>query len=543
MPNTPRALIQPIALDEHSATGAALLAQDGSVGVMERTSSRVLAWAELQPGSAALRDESSAVSYGELASAIHEAVATLQGLGIEPGDRLMVIGENCVALAVLLLAASHLGACVVLENARRVPAEIQVIISHCLPKRIIVILANSPDAVRHASVLCAQEHRTKALGGYGVATLRQAQCTVDIEPTPEHVAVIIYTTGTTGQPKGVMLTHRNLCYIAAMMQELRHLTARDHVYGVLPITHVMGHASVFLGALHAGSSLTLAPRFSVKECVATLLQHRITALQGAPAMFAKIAEYCKVRGNIRFRDVRFIGSGGAPIDPTVKSDAESLFGCTLQNGYGLTEAASICWTRFEDANRDDSVGRPLPGVEVAIRSANGQVVTAGEIGELWVRGPNLMHGYFRNPELTASVIDRAGWFNTQDLARIEQDGRVFVVGRTRDMIIRSGFKVYPLEVESVLNAHPAVLHAAVVGRPIPGNEDVVAYVELVSDSKVNAEQLSDYAAQLLSPYKRPTQIVIMSALPLAANGKVLKSQLPHCAAQDANRDNQMEGGT
>jgi acyl-CoA synthetase (AMP-forming)/AMP-acid ligase II len=178
----------------------------------------VLAWADLQPDAPALRDESAAMSYGELANAIHKTVATLQAHGIAPGDRLMVIGENSVALAVLLLAASHLGACVVLENARRVPAEVKAIISHCLPKRIIVILANSPDAVRHASVLCAQEHRTKALGGFGVATLREASCSAEIEPTPEHVAVIIYTTGTTGQPKGVMLTHRNLCYIAAMMR-------------------------------------------------------------------------------------------------------------------------------------------------------------------------------------------------------------------------------------------------------------------------------------------------------------------------------------
>ena len=537
MPKTPRALTQPVLPDPRSARSAQ------GTSLVECTSSRVLAWADLQPDVLALRDGGAALSYGELAKAIHETVTTLQAHGIEPGDRLMVIGENSVSLAVLLLAASQLGACAVLENARRVPAEIKAIIAHCLPKRIFIVLANSPDAVRHASSLDAQQHHTQALGDFGVAAPRAAACPAPIESTPEQVAAIIYTTGTTGQPKGVMLTHRNLCYIAAMMQQLRHMAPRDHVYGVLPITHVMGHASVFLGALHAGASLYLAARFSVQECVATLLQQRITALQGAPVMFAKIAEYCKAQGNIRFHDVRFIGSGGAPIDPTVKRDAESLFGCTLQNGYGLTEAASICWTRFEDANTDDSVGRPLPGVEVAVRRTNGQIVAAGEVGELWMRGPNLMHGYFRNRELTASVIDQAGWLNTQDLARIGPDGRVFVVGRTKDMIIRSGFKVYPLEVESVLNAHPAVLHAAVVGRPVPGNEEVVAYVELVSDSTVNAEQLVQFAAQSLTPYKRPTHIVIMPALPLAANGKVLKSQLPRYAAPDANRENQVKGRT
>ncbi len=539
MRNVPRVSTQPVAPDAFAATGAVRASL--GVNVIERTVSRVLAWAERQPDAPALRDEGAALSYGELALAIHETVATLQAQGIESGSRLMVIGENSVALAVLLLAASRLGACAVLENARGVPAEIKAIVAHSLPKRIFVVLANSPDALRHVSALDAQQQHTRALGTFGVAAPASAASCTEIESTPEQVAAIIYTTGTTGQPKGVMLTHGNLCFIAGMMPVLRHMTPHDRVYGVLPITHVMGHASVFLGALHAGASLYLAPRFSVQECVATLLEQRITALQGAPAMFAKIAEYCKARGSIHFPDIRFIGSGGAPIDPSVKREAEHLFGRTLQNGYGLTEAASICWTRFEDVNADDSVGRPLPGVEVVVRDANGQLVAAGEIGELWMRGPNLMHGYFRDREQTASAIDQAGWFNTQDLARIGPDGRVFVVGRTKDIIIRSGFKVYPLEVEAVLNAHPAVLHAAVVVRSVPGNEEVIAYVELARNSTVDAGQLAQYAAQALSPYKRPSHIVIMPALPLAANGKVLKSQLPRYAAADADWENQVKG--
>jgi acyl-CoA synthetase (AMP-forming)/AMP-acid ligase II len=304
------------------------------------------------------------------------------------------------------------------------------------------------------------------------------------------------------------------------------MTPRDRVYCVLPITHVMGHASVFLGALHAGASLYLAARFSTKQCVDAILGHRITALQGAPAMFAKISEHCAAEGITAFDSIRFIGSGGAPIDPTMKKNAQAVFGCELQNGYGLTEAASICWTRFEDVNEDNSVGRPLPGVEISFRQPGGAPVPNGEVGELWARGPNLMRGYFRNPKEVCGVMDSDGWFNTQDLGCIAADGRVFIVGRTKDVIIRSGFKVYPLEVESALNAHPAVLHAAVVGRAVPGNEEVVAYVELAKGAEVNADALHRHVALLLSPYKRPARIVIMPALPLAANGKVLKSQLP-----------------
>lgn len=493
-------------------------------GTCANTATPVLEWARRTPDAPALNDGSMALTYGELAAAIEATVGTLRSCGVKRGGRVLVVGENSVPLAIILLAASRLGVCAVLENARRVAPEIRGIAAHCVPSHIFLMYAGSPDAERHAPAFEARECKTDALGRFGVTAYRGAEDVAALD-TPDDVAVIIYTTGTTGQPKGVMLTHANLSYIASMMQVLRHMAPRDRVYGVLPITHVMGHASVFLGTLHAGASLYLAARFLPKQCVETLQLHRITALQGAPAMFAKIVEYCVAAHIAGFGDVRFIGSGGAPIDPTIKRSAEALFGCTLQNGYGLTEAASICWTRFEDTNDDDSVGRPLPGVEVSFRSPDGTCVADGETGELWARGPNLMLGYFRNPELTRSVVDQDGWFNTQDLGRACSDGRVFIVGRTRDVIIRSGFKVYPLEVESALNAHPAVLHAAVVGRRVQGNEEVIAYVELAEDARLTVEQLQQHAAELLSPYKRPTRIIIMHALPLAANGKVLKSQL------------------
>jgi acyl-CoA synthetase (AMP-forming)/AMP-acid ligase II len=500
---------------------------DTLVGAFANTAIPVLDWARRQPDAPALDDGAMALSYGELAAAIEATVDTLQSFGLKRGDRVLAVGENSVPLAVFLLAASRLGVCAVLENARRVAPELQAIAAHCMPSHIFLIYASSPDAEGHTAAFDAREFRTEALGRFGVAGYAAPDGIEDAAAadTPDDVAIIIYTTGTTGQPKGVMLTHANLSYIATMIRKLRHLTPQDHVYGILPITHVMGHASAFLGTLHAGASLYLAARFSPKQCVDALRQRRITALQGAPAMFAKIVEYCAAQSIAAFDDVRFIGSGGAPIDPTAKRNAEALFGCTLQNGYGLTEAASICWTRFEDVNADDAVGRPLPGVEISFRDTNGTRVADGEVGELWARGPNLMRGYFRNPDLTRRMIDHDGWFNTQDLGRLNPDGRVFIVGRTKDVIIRSGFKVYPLEVESALNAHPAVLHAAVVGRQVPGNEEVIAYIELVKDAKVTVEQLHQHAAQLLSPYKRPTQIVVVPALPLAANGKVLKSQL------------------
>jgi len=488
----------------------------------------VLAHARTQPRAPALEDSLTALSYGELAAAIETAAQALRGQGVEAGARIMVVGENSVALAVLLLAASRLGVCVVLENARRATPELQAIAAHCMPSHVYFVFAQSPDAQSHARAFEAREQDSPVLGRHAVvhgAAASSAVAPEGIEIMPPDVAAIIYTTGTTGQPKGVMLTHGNLSFIAGSMQTLRDMKPRDRIYAVLPITHVMGHASVFLGALHAGASLYLASRFSPAACVDVLRRRRITCLQGAPAMFAKLAEHCAAESISGFPDMRFIGSGGAPIDPAIKRAAEALFGCTLQNGYGLTEAASICWTRMDEALDDDSVGRPLPGVEISLRAPDGSEVAPGEVGTVWARGPNLMRGYFRNPEQTRKVMDADGWFNTEDLGRQEADGRLFIVGRTKEVIIRSGFKVYPLEVESALNAHPAVLHAAVVGRAIEGNEEVLAYVELRKGAQADADALQRHLAALLSPYKRPSRIVIADALPLAANGKVLKSQL------------------
>lgn len=504
----------------------------------ECTAARVLQWAQWQPHAPAISDDGRALSYDALAEAIHATSALLAAEGLGPGDRIMVIGENSVALAVMLLGASHRGVCAVVENVRRVPAEIAGILAHSLPRRVYVI-GVSAEARRHAEALGAHAQHSAALGDYSVAA-PPADAVPDADTMPRDIAIIIYTTGTTGQPKGVMLTHANLIYIATMMRALRHLSPRDRVYGALPATHVMGHASVFLGALHNGAALHMVARFDPACCVATLAEQRITCIQGAPAMFASIAAYCEAHpvadtaeAGRRFPDVRFIGSGGAPIDTTIKAAAERLFGCELQNGYGLTEAASTCWTRLNEGNADDNVGPPLPGVEVCLRDSAGRTVAAGEVGELWMRGPNLMAGYFRNPEQTRRVVDADGWFNTQDLARLLPGGRLLIVGRTKDVIVRSGFNVYPLEVEAALNTHPAVLHSAVVGRNVPGNEEVVAYVELAAAGSTDAHALAAHLASLLSPYKRPAEIVIVAALPLAANGKVLKSQLAQaCARHD-----------
>jgi long-chain acyl-CoA synthetase len=249
-------------------------------------------------------------------------------------------------------------------------------------------------------------------------------------------------------------------------------------------------------------------------------------------MFSQFLQYAKLRKleSLKFPELRIISCSGAPLPLAIKSAVESLFGLPLHHAYGITECSpNVAQVRVEaPSHSDTSVGPVFPGVEVKLVGSNRDQVPVGEVGELWVRGPNVMKGYYRAPEETAAAIDAEGWFNTRDLARVE-DGNVFIVGRTKDLIIRFGFNVYPAEVEAVLNAHPAVIQSAVIGRPIEGDEEIIAFVQPVPDSSLTTLEVAEYAARYLAPYKRPSQILIVAAMPVTPTGKVIKGELAKMA--------------
>jgi acyl-CoA synthetase (AMP-forming)/AMP-acid ligase II len=502
----------------------------GAQDEFRRIHDAVFHWAHRTPEAPALTDGPQTWSYANFASQVGRAEQFLRTQGVRPGDRVMLVGENGMALACFILAASRLNACAVLENARRAPFEVDRIRQHCLARRTIYLTGNSLDARRHAERAGAELTVLDGVGEVGCGPLDEAVMPDVVEDTARDVAVLIYTTGTTGEPKGVMLMHANLLFLARMMVQLRQMRASDRVYGVLPITHVMGLAAVFGGTLRAGAHLHIVPRFNVAECTAALEPLGITVMQGAPAMFAKIAEYARTHP-VRPPALRFIAAGGAPIDATVKKDAEAVFGLTLHNGYGLSEGSGLCWTRLEQPREDDSVGPPLPGVELKVLDSRGGHVNAGEVGELWARGPQVMKGYYRNPEQTASVLREGGWFNTEDLARMDAEGNVFIVGRTKDLIISGGFNVYPLEVENALNSHPGIVHSAVIGRNAGASEEVIAFVEVASGHKPTHAEIHAFLAAQVSPYKRPREIYSMVQLPSSPNGKILKSRLKQMLQQ------------
>ncbi|HEY4999534.1 MAG TPA: AMP-binding protein, partial [Usitatibacter sp.] len=298
--------------------------------------------------------------------------------------------------------------------------------------------------------------------------------------------------------------------------------------------HVYGLASVCLGTLRAGASLYLQARFTPASMVECVAKRGITICQGVPAMYSKLLEHLKTRGPARLHapSLRFIYAGGSPLAPALKDQVQDAFGLTLHNGYGLTEASpTIAQTRHDEKRDDCSVGRALPGVEVRIVDRDGDDVPRGEPGELWARGPNIMKGYYKDPAATAAALRPGGWLATGDIARKGEDGAYFIEGRVKELIIRSGFNVFPVEVESVLNSHPEVTQSAVVGRSAAGDEEVVAFVELVAGARATPEDLLEFVSASLAPYKRPAEIIVLASLPAAPSGKVLKARLAALARE------------
>jgi len=478
------------------------------------------------PDAPALVEDGRVWSYAQLARETDCCCALLGELDVRAGDRVMLVAENSVAQVALLFATAAIDAWSVCVNARLSEGELATIAAHSGARRVLYLVDTSPDAARHAAhagaLACA------ARPGI-LAAPRNDACTPEpVDAGAAQVAALVYTTGTTGQPKGVMLSHASLLFVAATSSRLRGLIPADRAYGGLPISHVYGLTSVLLGTLYAGACVVLAARFDGARLLAAMRAGELTIVQGVPAMYARLLA---LAGNGDHTGpvapaLRFCYAGGAPLDPALKRAVEARFGLPLHNGYGLTESApTVSQTRLDAPRADTSVGMPIPGVTVRVVNKDGVDVAPGEPGELWVQGPNLMRGYYRDEAATNATLRPGGWLATGDLARQAPDGALFLLGRTKELIIRSGFNVYPVEVETALNAHPAVVQSAVIGRPAPdGEEDVIAFVEARG---VTDAVLFDWLRPRLAPYKRPTRIVFMDALPAAPSGKILKSRLPH----------------
>jgi acyl-CoA synthetase (AMP-forming)/AMP-acid ligase II len=471
-------------------------------------------------------------SWSDLKEAADAAAACLKAQNVRPGDRVVLVFENCAEVIAFFFATSMIDATAVVVNARLSVPELERIFAHSDPSAVMFSTGSSKAAKAHAEHFGAED----VSGAFGAAAIMSRSNSVS-EPVfddgKEQVALLLYTSGTTGAPKAAMLTHANLIAGAIASAEVRGVRADDMTYLALPLSHIFGLVTL-LSVAHAQSAMRMEAKFSV-ERLYDALKEDVTLLPAVPQMHAHLFNYARAHNMPKYDSgkLRFVSSGGAPLDPAWKREAEAFYGLPLQNGYGLTEgAAGVCATKNEIGNPDISVGVPMG--ECVFRldmEAPGATPDQG-IGEILLGGPQVMKGYFRDPEQTAAALTEDGFFRTGDLGRFDDEGRLHIAGRTKELIIRSGFNVYPVEIEATLTEHPDVVVAGVVGRAVEGNEEVLAFVTAATGSGIGEDDLKAWVHDKLAPYKRPSRIIVADALPAAPTGKILKAKLIETFAEE-----------
>jgi long-chain acyl-CoA synthetase len=468
-----------------------------------------------------------AITYSGLAGRITSAAQALAQAGLAAGQRAVLVGENTEDMIVLLLAVTRLRAWAVPLNARMSAAEIDGICAHCSP-HLVYFSGRSPDAVTHGQRHHAAAGAPGALS-QGHIALRDEDVAADgsDDGSMNDVAVMIYTSGSTGTPKGVMLTHANLDFVTRASLAQQVMLPGDRVFHALPISHSYGLITALLCGLRAGATFQLATRFSAEKLAHAILHDGITVFQGVPAMYARLFEWAAHNSAVLTpNQLRMAYIGGSQIDATRKAQTEALLGLRLHHGYGLTESAPAATrTIGHPPPADVTAGWPIPGIEVVLRDKAGQPVAPGTRGQVCIRGPNVMKGYFRDAEQTKAAIDPQGWLHTGDIGVFGPEGDLSIVGRIKEMIIRGGFNVYPAEVEKAIAAWPDVAQCAVIGRSVAGDEEVVAYVEPLQGRQVDVTNLGQFLRQHLAPYKVPSEINVVAHLPASSTGKVLKAVL------------------
>jgi long-chain acyl-CoA synthetase len=503
-------------------------AEDILAGLPDRIGEVIRRHVTERPDHPAFLESGRTWSYRTFREAVDEVAADFAGLGIRPGDRVLLASENSVAVAAFVFACSKLDAWAIVANPRLSPRELDQINAHSGARRILITTDVSKESADHAARLGAEIRSVGPFSGIGVGALNAMTQPEPVEADGgRQVAALMYTSGTTGQPKGVMLSHRSLLFVARTSALLRGSVPGDRIYAVLPMSHIIGFTVLLVATMIAGATVYVVPKYDPAALAKAIAEDGITEMFGVPATYQRLLEFKAVKGlaGLERGRLRRMMVAGAPLDLDLKARIEREFAQPLLNNYGITECSpALTGVRSYEPRDDESVGRFLPGIEYRLLDFSGKPVAHGDVGELHVRGPNVMLGYYRSPQLTAEAINSEGWFNTGDLARLDGD-HLFIAGRSKELIIRSGFNVYPAEVEAVLNSHKLVVQSAVIGRPVSGNEEVVAFVQLQQGAAIGVDELMAYAARELTSYKRPTEIIVLDALPAASTGKILKHKL------------------
>jgi long-chain acyl-CoA synthetase len=483
------------------------------------------------PESTALIWNNRATTYGELRSQVDHLRGGLASLGVGDGARVALVLTNGVPFVVTYLAVLGLGGVIVPLNPTSPAPELEHQIA-TVGATVVVIDRSCSATWAHVdaaavptvtAVVTTDPDAGDELIPFERLLESEPVERVDVEA--DHLAALLFTSGTAGSPRAAMLTHGNLhANNEQSLSAKGHMNGDDVVYCVLPVFHIFG-LNVVLGlALTVGATVVLVQRFDPTTALQSIADRGITVIPGAPGMWASFTQLEDVSADA-FATVRLALSGASRLPLSVFAAMRDRFGVEVLEGYGLTEASPVVTTSTGAPARPGSVGRALHGVEVRLVTDNADALV-GDVGEVWVRGDNVFAGYLDDPEATAAVLTEDGWLQTGDMATSDDDGYLYLVDRAKDLVIVSGFNVYPAEVEETLMTHPDVVEVGVVGVPHPyTGEAVKAYVVLRPGSRVDEETLIDYSLDRLARYKCPSKIIFVESLPRNISGKLVRRSL------------------
>jgi long-chain acyl-CoA synthetase len=471
-------------------------------------------------------------TYGALREQIAHVRGGLARLGLQPGDRLALLCNNGRYFADLYLAALGMGVVTVPLNPSSPAPEIQREVATVGATVVVVepLAAAAWNAIDRShvptvtTVVATERGAVVADVVFDELLTAEPMATIDVEP--DHLAALIFTSGTAGAPRAAMLSHGNLL---ANLEQGRSagegIGEGDVVYGVLPVFHIFG-LNVVLGlSLYRGATVVLVQRFDPSTALDTIRERNVSVIPGAPPMWLAFSHFDEAPAD-SFAGVRLALTGAAKMPEEAIRRLHDRFGLTLLEGYGLTEASPVVTSSAGIAQRVGSVGKVLAGITVRLVDENGDDALAGDAGEVWVKGPNVFKGYLDEPEATARVLTADGWLRTGDIAVTDDDGYLYLVDRAKDLIIVSGFNVYPAEVEEVLREHPAVKEVGVVGVPHPHTgEAVKAFVVLEAGATAHEDTLVAWCLDRLARYKCPAKILFVDELPRNVSGKLLRRSL------------------
>ena len=479
--------------------------------------------ASMYPAHAAIRMDDAVVTYGELDDAAARLTALLQADGLEPGDRVGVMLPNVPEFAVAYYGVLQAGGIVVPMNPLLKAREVGYYLRDSGARNLIVWHLAAAEVAPGAKA-AGVRLRVVDPGAFRELLDSAAPAVGIVARAPEDTAVLLYTSGTTGRPKGAELTHGNLHRNAAIVAStLLRLGPDDVIMGCLPFFHAFGQTCCLNAAVASGSTVTLIPRFDAQATLAAIARERATVFEGVPTMYSALLEQAR-HDTADASSLRVCVSGGAALPVEVLHSFEEKFGCMILEGYGLSETSPCASFNHPGRERKPgSIGTPIDGVE--FRLIDGEGKDADDIGEIAIRGHNIMKGYWQRPaETEAAFAD--GWFRTGDIGRVDSDGYYYIVDRKKDLIIRGGFNVYPREVEEVLYEHPAVREAAVIGLPHQSlGEEIGAAVVLAGGASATPRELRDFVKQRIAPYKYPRHIWLVDELPKGPTGKILRREI------------------